>query len=65
METETVEPVLGENGTMAQMAAGTGLKINVARDELVAKLGIVSAPSRREAPCRCSPGSCSAPTARR
>jgi DNA polymerase-3 subunit beta len=46
METETAgaaaEPVLGENGTMAAMATGTGMKISAARDELVAKLGIVS-----------------------
>src|SRR5829696_8597477 len=46
MEIETAgaaaEPQLGENGTMAAMATGTGMKISVARDELVAKLGIVS-----------------------
>ena len=46
METETAgaaaEPVQGENGTMAAMATGTGMKISVARDELVAKLGVVS-----------------------
>src|ERR687898_1221086 len=46
METETAgaaaEPRLGESGTMAAMATGTGMKISVARDELVAKLGIVS-----------------------
>ncbi len=42
METETAEPGLGENGTMAEMATGTGMKISVARDELVAKLGVVS-----------------------
>ena len=42
METETAEPGLRENGTMAEMATGTGMKISVARDELVAKLGIVS-----------------------
>ena len=46
METETAgaaaEPLPGENGTMAAMATGTGMKISVARDELVAKLGIVS-----------------------
>ena len=42
METETAEPGLSENGTMAEMATGTGMKISVARDELVAKLGVVS-----------------------
>src|SRR6187551_2392220 len=42
MEIQTAEPGLGENGTMAEMATGTGMKISVARDELVAKLGIVS-----------------------
>src|SRR5829696_9109331 len=46
MEIETAgaaaEPQLGENGTMAAMATGTGMKISVARDELVAKLGVVS-----------------------
>jgi DNA polymerase III subunit beta len=42
METETAEPGLRENGTMAEMATGTGMKISVARDELVAKLGVVS-----------------------
>src|ERR687898_1089640 len=46
METETAgaaaEPLPGESGTMAAMATGTGMKISVARDELVAKLGIVS-----------------------
>ena len=42
METETAEPGLRENGTMAEMASGTGMKISVARDELVAKLGVVS-----------------------
>src|ERR671910_1862121 len=42
MEIETAEPGLGENGTMAGMATGTGMKIGVARDELVAKLGVVA-----------------------
>ncbi len=42
METETAEPGLRENGTMAEMATGTGMKISVAREELVAKLGVVS-----------------------
>jgi DNA polymerase III subunit beta len=42
METETAEPGIQENGTMAPMATGTGLKIGVTRDELVAKLGVVS-----------------------
>jgi DNA polymerase III subunit beta len=42
MEIQTAEPGLGENGTMAGMATGTGMKIGVARDELVAKLGVVS-----------------------
>lgn len=42
METETAEPGLRENGTMAEMATGTGMKISVARDELVAKLGVVA-----------------------
>jgi DNA polymerase III subunit beta len=42
METETAEPGLRENGTMAEMATGTGMKISVARDELVAQLGVVS-----------------------
>src|SRR5829696_5060397 len=42
MEIETAEPGIQENGTMAAMATGTGLKISVARDELVAKLGVVS-----------------------
>jgi DNA polymerase III subunit beta len=42
METETAEPGLRENGTMAEMATGTGMKISVARDELVAKLAVVS-----------------------
>src|SRR4029078_6461690 len=41
METETAEPGLRENGTMAEMATGTGMKISVARDELVAQLGVV------------------------
>jgi DNA polymerase-3 subunit beta len=41
-ETETAEPGVRENGTMAEMATGTGMKISVARDELVAKLGVVS-----------------------
>ena len=46
METETAgaaaEPLPGENGTMAAMATGTGMKIGVARDELVATLGVVA-----------------------
>jgi DNA polymerase III subunit beta len=42
MEIETAEPGLRENGTMAEMATGTGMKISVARDELVAKLGVVA-----------------------
>jgi DNA polymerase-3 subunit beta len=42
MEMQTAEPGLGENGTMTGMATGTGMKIVVARDELVAKLGVVS-----------------------
>ena len=42
METETAEPVAAEDETMAEMATGTGMKISVARDELVAKLGVVS-----------------------
>lgn len=42
MEIETAERALAENGTMDGMASGTGLKISVARDELVAKLGIVA-----------------------
>ena len=46
METETAgtglrDDVTGDE-TMAGMATGTGMKISVARDELVAKLGIVS-----------------------
>jgi DNA polymerase III subunit beta len=46
METETAGPglrddVVGDE-TMAGMATGTGMKISVARDELVAKLGVVS-----------------------
>src|SRR6187551_3276313 len=42
MEIQTAEPGLGENGTMAGMATGTGMKIGVAREELVQKLGVVS-----------------------
>ena len=46
METETAGTGLRddvtEDETMAGMATGTGMKISVARDELVAKLGIVS-----------------------
>ena len=46
METETAGTGLRddatEDETMAGMATGTGMKINVARDELVAKLGVVS-----------------------
>jgi DNA polymerase-3 subunit beta len=42
METETAGPDLREDETMAGMATGTGLKISVARDELVAKLGVVA-----------------------
>ena len=50
METETAEPGFREDAvveasgdaTMAGMATGTGMKISVARDELVAKLGVVS-----------------------
>ena len=46
METETAgtglrDDVTGDE-TMAGMATGTGMKISVARDELVAKLGVVS-----------------------
>ena len=46
METETAgtglrDDVTGDE-TMAGMATGTGMKISVARDELVAKLGIVA-----------------------
>src|SRR5919107_2183612 len=40
MELETAEVVVGED--VAEMAVGTGIKISVARDELVAKLGAVS-----------------------
>jgi DNA polymerase-3 subunit beta len=42
MELETAGADLGENGTMTGVAAGTGMKIDVSKDELVAKLGIVS-----------------------
>jgi DNA polymerase-3 subunit beta len=43
MEIETAGIEVGEDGTMGGMSTtGTGLKIVVARDELVAKLGIVS-----------------------
>ncbi len=46
METETAGTGLRddvtEDETMAGMATGTGMKISVARDELVAKLGVVS-----------------------
>ena len=48
METETAEPGIREDAagdeTMTEMATGTGtgMKISVARDELVAKLGVVS-----------------------
>jgi DNA polymerase III subunit beta len=46
METETAGPGLRDDvagdETMAGMATGTGMKISVARDELVAKLGVVS-----------------------
>jgi DNA polymerase III subunit beta len=42
MELETAGADLGENATMVGVAAGTGMKIEVSRDELVAKLGIVS-----------------------
>ena len=31
-----------ENGTMVDVSAGTGMKLSVSRDELVAKLGLVS-----------------------
>src|ERR671911_1332867 len=40
MELETAGTVVGED--VAGMAVGTGMKISVARDELVAKLGAVS-----------------------
>src|SRR5918999_3412780 len=40
MELETAEAVVGED--VAEMAVGTGIKLTVARDELVAKLGAVS-----------------------
>src|SRR5918995_6618287 len=40
MELETAGTVVGED--VAGMAVGTGMKISVARDELVAKLGVVS-----------------------
>ena len=42
MELETAGADLGENATMAGVTAGTGMKIEVGRDELVAKLGVVS-----------------------
>ena len=50
METETAGPGIREDApveasgdaTMTGMATGTGMKISVARDELVAKLGVVS-----------------------
>jgi DNA polymerase III subunit beta len=42
MELETAGADLGENGAMTGVAAGTGMKIDVSKDELVAKLGIVS-----------------------
>jgi hypothetical protein len=41
MELETAGVELGENAPVG-VTAGTGMKIEVARDELVAKLGIVS-----------------------
>jgi DNA polymerase-3 subunit beta len=40
MELETAEAVVGED--VAEMAVGTGMKITVAREELVAKLGVVA-----------------------
>jgi DNA polymerase III subunit beta len=46
METETADAGLREDApgdeTMTEMATGTGMKISVARDELVAKLGVVA-----------------------
>jgi DNA polymerase III subunit beta len=46
METETADAGLREGApgdeTMPEMATGTGMKISVARDELVAKLGVVA-----------------------
>ena len=44
METETAGPGVREDETMAEMVTGTGtgMKIAVSRDELVAKLGVVS-----------------------
>jgi DNA polymerase-3 subunit beta len=42
MELETAGADLSENGAMTGVAAGTGMKIEVSRDELVAKLGVVS-----------------------
>ena len=64
METETAEPGLRENGTMAEMATGTGrMKISVARDELVAKLGVVSRAVSTRGTVQVLSGSCCAPTA--
>jgi DNA polymerase III subunit beta len=40
MELETADAVVGED--VAGMAVGTGMKITVAREELVAKLGVVA-----------------------
>jgi len=42
MELEAVGAEVAENGAVADVSAGTGMKLSVARDELVAKLGLVS-----------------------
>ena len=42
MELEAVGAEVAENGAMADVSAGTGMKLSVTRDELVAKLGLVS-----------------------
>ena len=42
MELEAVGAEVAENEAVSEVSAGTGMKLNVARDELVAKLGLVS-----------------------
>jgi DNA polymerase III subunit beta len=42
MELEAVGAEVAENGAVADVSAGTGMKLSVARDELVAKLGLVA-----------------------
>ena len=42
MELEAVGAEVAENDVVADVSAGTGMKLSVARDELVAKLGLVA-----------------------